>query len=274
MSNIQAATPVANIKNLLNNKGMQELFTNSLKENAGSFMTSIIDTYSSDDYLMQCDPKDVIMVALKAATLKLPINKELGFSYIVAYKDNKTKKFNPQMQIGYKGYIQLAMRTGQYKNLNANVIYEGMEIEEDYLTGEVKIKGKPKNNVVIGYFSYFKLLNGFEKINYMTKDEIIAHAKKFSKTYPNGAWKDNFDAMAMKTVTRLLISKYGPMSTDMQQAEMLEEDNIVREEITINANSKQLEAPTIIDTDDNIVEVVDPETGEVTTINIDEEAPF
>lgn len=249
-----ANTPVANMKNLLMNKGMQEMFKNALDKNADAFMASIIDVYSSDNYLTNCEPKEVAMVALKAATLKLPINKELGFAYIVAYKDNKLSKFVPQMQIGYKGYVQLAMRSGQYKNLNANVIYEGMEIEEDYLSGEIKIVGSKKSDNVIGYFCYFKLNNGFEKIKYMTKEEVVDHAKRFSKTYPNGAWKDHFDSMALKTVTRLLISKYGPMSTEMQKADMLEADYEVIEEIEENANARDL--PLIVDEETG--EVLDP----------------
>lgn len=265
---LKTATPVASMKNLLANKGMSEMFQNALRENANTFMASIIDVYSNDEYLMQCDQKDVVMVALKAATLKLPINKELGFAYIVAYKESKSGKFVPQLQIGYKGYIQMAMKTGQYRNLNSNIIYEGMEIEEDYLSGEIKITGRPTSGKAIGYFSYFKLLNGFEKIKYMTVEEVKVHAKRFSKKYPGGAWKDNFDAMAMKTVTRLLISKYGPMSTEMQQANMEDADAEVQEVISTTANSKPVE---VAGPDDEIL-TVDPETGEI----LEEEivAPF
>lgn len=269
MANIQRTnqnnTPVANMKNLLMNKGMQEMFKNALDKNADAFMASIIDVYSSDGYLINCDAKEVAMVALKAATLKLPINKELGFAYLVAYKDNNANKFVPQMQIGYKGYVQLAMRTGQYKNLNANIIYDGMEIEEDYLSGEIKITGSKKSDKIIGYFCYFKLNNGFEKIKYMTTAEIKKHAQTFSKTYPKGAWKDNFDSMALKTVTRLLISKYGPMSTEMQKMIMEEEDEELKATV-ISSNAAlpfEPEKETVI---------VDEETGEI--ISEDIQAPF
>ena len=270
MANEMATRPGNEMKKVLSNGGIKAMFTNVLAENANAFMASLIDVYSSDDYLAKCNPNDVAMVALKAATLKLPINKELGFSYIIAYKDNKSGKFVPQMQIGYKGYIQLAMRTGQYRNLNANVIYEGMTIEEDYLSREIKIAGKPTSNKVIGYFAFFKLLNGFEKINYMSTKDVTEHAKKFSKTYPNGAWKDNFDAMAMKTVTRLLISKYGPMSTEMQKAEMQDADAEMNETITLEANT----VPVQIAGDDDVI-TVDPETGEILDYSVDEvNVPF
>lgn len=269
MANIQKTnqnnTPVANMKNLLMNKGMQEMFKNALDKNADAFMASIIDVYSSDSYLINCDAKEVAMVALKAATLKLPINKELGFAYLVAYKDNNANKFVPQMQIGYKGYVQLAMRSGQYKNLNANIIYEGMEIEEDYLSGEIKIIGSKKSDKVIGYFCYFKLNNGFEKIKYMRVEEIRNHAKRFSKTYPKGAWRDNFDSMALKTVTRLLVSKYGPMSTEMQKLEMEEED-IELESRIIDNNAALPFTP------DEETIIVDEETGEIIEDEI--KAPF
>lgn len=265
-------TPVANMKNLLLNKGMQEMFRNALRENADAFMASIIDIYSSDSKLSECEPKDVAMEALKAATLKLPINKSLGLAYIVPYNKN-VKQGNqwikipqPQMQIGYKGYIQLAMRTGQYKNLNANVIYEGMEVEENYLTGEIKITGKPTSEKIIGYFCYFSLLNGFEKILYMTRKEVEDHAKKFSKTFnfDNSSWKTDFDAMALKTVIRLLISKYGPLSTELEKVIKDEEDEYLEAEVQSNANLEMIGG-----------HAVDTEAGEVVDEVVDEvKAPF
>lgn len=252
MTNIQKSnnkpTPVNDMKSLLSNRGMQELFINTLEDNANTFMASLIDVYSSDKYLAKCDPKDVAMEALKAATLKLPINKELGFAYLVAYKNE------PTMIIGYKGYIQLAMRTGQYQNLNSGIIYEGMEVKENILTGEVEIQGEKESNKAIGYFAYFKLINGFEKVLYMTKEEVIDHGQRFSPSYSYGGstWQTNFDSMALKTVTRKLISKYGPMSVEMEKAQMMDTDGEVRAEIDAGANKEMLG-----------VQIVDPETGEI-----------
>lgn len=245
MTNI---TPVQKLKSVLNAESVQEQFRNALKENASSFVASLIDLYASDKYLQECNPNQVVMEALKAATLKLPINKQLGFAYIVPYKKV------PQFQLGYKGYIQLAMRTGQYKYLNAGIVYEGMEVKKDILTGKVGISGEPKSDKAIGYFTYMELLNGFSKTLYMTKDEIINHAKKHSKSYgnKNGAWSTNFDEMAMKTTTRLLLSKYGILSTDMIAA--LTSDTAddteteVAKEIEENANKE------VIDVDYEVAE--------------------
>ena len=245
MTNI---TPVQKLKSVLNAESVQEQFRNALKENASSFVASLIELYASDKYLQECNPNQVVMEALKAATLKLPINKQLGFAYIVPYKKV------PQFQLGYKGYIQLAMRTGQYKYLNAGIVYEGMEVKKDILTGKVEISGEPKSDKAIGYFTYMELLNGFSKTLYMTKDEIINHAKKHSKSYgnKNGAWSTNFDEMAMKTTTRLLLSKYGILSTDMIAA--LTSDTAddteteVAKEIEENANKE------VIDVDYEVAE--------------------
>ncbi len=245
MTNI---TPVQKLKSVLNAESVQEQFRNALKENASSFVASLIDLYASDKYLQECNPNQVVMEALKAATLKLPINKQLGFAYIVPYKKV------PQFQLGYKGYIQLAMRTGQYKYLNAGIVYEGMEVKKDILTGKVEISGEPKSDKAIGYFTYMELLNGFSKTLYMTKDEIINHAKKHSKSYgnKNGAWSTYFDEMAMKTTTRLLLSKYGILSTDMIAA--LTSDTAddteteVAKEIEENANKE------VIDVDYEVAE--------------------
>ena len=203
------------LKNVLSADSVKKQFENSLKENAGSFIASIIDLYGSDAYLQQCDPNQVVMECLKAATLKLPINKQLGFAYIVPYRKNGVQ--TPQFQLGYKGYVQLAMRTGQYKHLNPGIVYEGVNVNRDLLTGQVSFTGEPTSDKAIGYFTYMELVNGFSKVLYMTKDEIIAHAKKYSKSYNNKSseWKTDFDSMALKTTTRLLLSKYGILSVDM-----------------------------------------------------------
>ncbi len=211
-------SPMDKLKNVLNTNSVKAQFQNALKENAGAFIASIIDLYGSDKYLQECDPNLVIMEALKAATLKLPINKQLGFAYIVPYKSKGVAI--PQFQLGYKGYIQLAMRTGQYRFLNAGVIFEGVKVNRNILTGEIAFSGEPDSEKAQGYFAYMELMNGFSKTVYMTHTEIIRHAQRYSKSYnsANSAWKSNFDEMAMKTVTRMLLSKYGILSTDMISA--------------------------------------------------------
>ena len=119
--------------------------------------------------------------------------------------------------MGYKGYIQLAMRTVQYKTINAAVVYEGQIEDIDFVTGEI-IRGKKKSDKVVGYVAYFELINGFSKTIYMTTEDMLRHAQTFSKSFSRSSsvWKTNFDAMGLKTVIKQLISKYGIMSIDMQ----------------------------------------------------------
>lgn len=240
MSNQLAVAKIDKLKKVLKAPSVQEQFQNSLKENAGAFTASIIDLYNNDTYLQKCDPNKVVMEALKAATLKLPINKQLGFAYIVPYK--RKGKQVPEFQLGYKGYIQLAMRTGQYKYLNVGIIYEGMHVVENILTGEIDITGEKEGDGVKGYFSYMELMNGFSKTIHMTKKEVQAHGKEYSPSYSysSSAWKTNFDAMAQKTVLRKLLSKFGIMSTEMVSAFSSEssfsDESEVQEEIDNEAN--------------------------------------
>ena len=220
------AKPIERLKNILAAESVQEQFKSVLKENAGAFVASIIDLYNTDRTLQMCEPKNVVMEALKAASLKLPINKQLGFAWIVPYRDRKTGQYIPTFQLGYKGYIQLCMRTGAYKYINADVVYEGELVKQDKLTGEIEIDPtQRKSDKKIGYFAFIETLNGFRKTLYMSMDEITKHAKQFSKSYgnENSVWATDFDSMALKTCLRLLLSKYGIMSVEMQKAYI--EDN-------------------------------------------------
>lgn len=212
--------PIDRLKAIISAESVQEQFRNALKENAGAFVASIIDLYNSDPYLQACDPKKVVAEALKAASLKLPINKQLGFAWIVPYKD-KTGEYIPTFQLGYKGYVQLALRTGAYRYINADVVYEGELVKRDRLTGEIEIDpDASKSDKVVGYFAFLETLNGFRKTVYMTVDEVRRHAERFSKSYknPSSPWHTDFDAMALKTCLRKLISHYGIMSVELQRA--------------------------------------------------------
>lgn len=232
--NNKPARPAEKIKAIIKAPSVEEQFKNVLKDNAEAFTASIIDIYSGDKYIQECPPKEVVMEALKAATLKLPINKGLGFAYIVPYKGR------PQMQIGYKGYIQLAMRTGQYRVINADVVYEGELESVNKLTGEIVFEGKKKSDKVVGYFAHIELLNGFSKTLYMTKEDVEAHAKRFSASYSykDSAWKTDFDAMAKKTVIRGLLSHYGYLSVEMIGA--VEADTEPEKETREKVGSKEL----------------------------------
>jgi len=243
---VNQLTPVQRLKNALNAESVQEQFRNALADSAPLFIASLIDVYGSDRTLQECEPGAVIMEALKAATLRLPINKNLGFAYIVPYR-NKGKA-EPQMQIGYKGLIQLAMRTGEYRYLNADVVYEGELKSYDKLTGHLDLSGERKGDKVVGYFAYLQLLNGFSKAVYWTKDQVIEHAKRFSKSYSSqfSPWQTDFDAMALKTVLRNLITKWGIMSVEMVQAVDRDIEADAQREINEFANSEELD---IVDVD-------------------------
>ena len=230
------------LKKVLNNESIKKNFETILAENAGAFMSSIIELYQSDTGLQKCDANAVVLEALKAATLKLPINKALGFAYIVPYGSV------PTFQLGYKGYIQLAQRSGQYKYINADIVYEGEIVKYDRVTGMLEITGEPKSETAIGYFAYFQLMNGFEKAVYWTKDHIVKHAKRYSKQYgnKNGSWQTNFDAMALKTVIRNIISKYGIMSVEFANAIANESvDDKIEGEFVENANTQEVKLPEV-----------------------------
>ncbi len=256
MANI---TPVDRLKTVLNAQSVQDQFKNALKEGASLFTTSIIDLYNSDNNLQKCSPQEVIVECLKAATLKLPINKNLGFAYVIPY--NKSKKINgawvkeahPQFQLGYRGYIQLAMRAGCYKYLNNGIIFDGMSIEEDFLTGSIVIAGHKKSDEVIGYFAYMEMTNGFKKPLYWSKERVLEHAKKYSKSWiakdqgfdDKSAWATNFDEMALKTLIRYLLSHFGIMSVEMIGALSVDNgddvDKTVTNEIDTNANNETID---------------------------------
>ncbi|TCP18101.1 recombination protein RecT [Nicoletella semolina] len=182
--------------------------------------------------LKNADPQSVFNAACMAATLNLPIQNGLGFAYIVPYQNKKEKKTEAQFQLGYKGLIQLAQRSGQFKRLVAVPVYEKQLIAEDPINGfEFDWKQKPENGEKpIGYYAYFKLLNDFTAELYMTTHEVDEHAQRYSQTYrtyldkkskgqwASSVWADNFEAMALKTVMKLLLSKQAPLSVEMQQA--------------------------------------------------------
>lgn len=243
---VPAVKRVDVLKSMLSAPSVVEQFQNALAKNAPTFIASVIDLYNGDSKLQLCEPKQVVMEALKAAVLHLPINKSLGFAYIIPFQNSKKddkggwiKVYEPVFQMGYKGFIQLAMRTGQYRTLNADVVYEGELRKVNKLTGEISFDGEKKSDKVIGYFCYFELLNGFSKTLYMTVEQMAAHAKRYSKglkaettvesllnlanlpVLPDSktvGWMGNFHGMGIKTVLRNLLGKYGYLSVEMQQA--------------------------------------------------------
>ena len=248
------------IKNFLNSEVVQQKFAEMIGKNAASFTTSVLQVVNSNDLLKNADPQTVCSAAMMAATLNLPINNNLGFAYIVPFKNNKTNTIEAQFQIGYKGFIQLAQRTGQFSRIATSPVYEGQLISENPLLGyefdwSVKPNGEP-----IGYVAFFKLLNGFTAELYMSKEEVMKHANKYSQSAKKGfgVWKDNFDAMAQKTVIKLLLSKQAPLSIDMPLTKAIQADQsvIVNGEYHYMENEAQSRQGQLAVTDEQMPQIL------------------
>jgi recombination protein RecT len=220
------------IKGYFAKDGVQKKFQELLGKKSTGFITSVMQVVNSNNLLSVATPESVYNSAAMAATLDLPINNNLGFAWIVPYKENKKdaqgnwiSKSVAQFQMGWKGYVQLAQRTGQYKAINVIEVYENQFKTYDRLTEELdadfKLVGKGS---IVGYVAYFKLINGFEKTSYWSIEEVNAHGAKFSKTFSSasGVWKENFNAMAKKTVLKNTLSKWGILSIEMQQATIVD----------------------------------------------------
>lgn len=275
-NNIVAQKEAKTVKGMLETPAFKKKFEEMLGKKAAGFISSIIAVTNSSNYLMKADPATVIGAAAQAAMLDLPINQSLGFAYIVPYKGAA------QFQLGYKGYIQLAQRSGQYADIGAKTVYEGELEYENRLLDKFRF-GERTSDKVIGYLAYFRLTNGFEKMLYMTIDEAQAHAKKYSQNYKGGTDKwglADFNVMAEKTVLKRLLSKYGPLSIEsIQMSQALANDGGVISmnndgDFDVNFSGETIDAETETEEptdepaenrDTYIVggEVIDAETGEV-----------
>lgn len=203
-------------KSLFGQQNVKAKFEELLGKKAQGFITSVLQIVASNSLLAKAEPHSIFHAAATAATLDLPINQNLGFAYIIPY--NSKDGCKAQFQIGYKGFIQLAQRSGQFHRISATPIFAGQLKSENPLTGyefdfSVKASGDP-----IGYASYFRLLNGFEATLYMTVEQVKQHGIKYSKSFNSGVWKTDFNAMATKTVIKLLLSRFAPLSIEMQKA--------------------------------------------------------
>lgn len=232
----------------------QDSVKNKFKELMGKrsaqFITSVLQVVSQNDLLSKADPISVFNAAATAATLNLPINQNLGFAYIVPYKGKA------QFQMGYKGFIQLAQRSGLFQKISDAPIYKGQLKSENPLSGyefdfTVRPDGQP-----IGYAAYFKLMNGFEATLYMTMEDVQRHAKRYSKTFSSGPWQTDFDAMARKTVLKLLLTKYAPLSIEMQQAIKVDQA-IINDSDGNNVTYIDNEAETIDPVKDRLIRMIE-----------------
>lgn len=211
MANIQTTT----LKSLLSQDNVKAKFQEILKDKANGFTANLAVMVNNSAALSKCDPTSIISAAVVSASLDLPLDPNLGFAYVIPYGDKA------QFQIGYKGILQLAMRSGQYKTISVTEIYEGELVSENRLTGQYEFDfTAKKSDKVIGFAAYFSLLNGFEKTVYWAVEQVEGHGKRFSQTYKKGygLWKDDFLSMGKKTVLKSLLSKWGILSIEMQKA--------------------------------------------------------
>lgn len=233
MNNSQITTKKS-FAQLLDSEGVKNRIQSVLKEKSTQFVTSALSLVNSDEKLQSCEPSSIFNACLVSSSLDLPINNNLGFAYIIPYND-RNRGMIAQFQIGYKGIKQLALRTGLFKTIHATEVREGEIKYFNRLSGEIEFEwiedeAEREKREVIGYVSYFELLNGFKSTFYMTKANVDKHAKKYSQTFKKGfgVWKDDFDSMALKTVTKLNLSKNAPLSVEMQKA-IIADQAIVKE---------------------------------------------
>jgi len=229
MADTQNQLPVVRVKSLLANLDVKKRFEEMLGKKAALFMASIVNAVSTNAKLQACDSNSIMSAAFVAASFDLPIDSNLGFSAIIPYSGKA------QFQMMYKGIVQLAIRSAQYKHIQASEVYQDELLSYNPITGIAKFvevfpadsqRNRGEKEKICGYFSWFELINGFSQQLYMTVEEIENHAKQYSKAYgydskekkQTSNWSTNFHAMARKTVIKLLLSKWGILSIDMQRA--------------------------------------------------------
>ncbi|ENX26962.1 hypothetical protein F891_00680 [Acinetobacter sp. CIP 101966] len=219
------------IKAYVSDAKIRQKFEEVLGKKTQGFLASVMQV-ANQPQLKGAVPATVINAAMMAATLDLPINNNLGFAYIVPYKrkfkdaqGKWSESLEAQFQMGYKGFIQLAQRSGQFARIAATPVYEGQLISANPLLGYEFDWTIPNQGEAIGYVAFFKLLNGFTAELYMSTADVKKHAGKYSQSfkYGSGVWKDNFESMALKTVTKLLLSKQAPLSIEMQTAQLADQ---------------------------------------------------
>lgn len=220
----QTAPQPQTLSALIKSTAVKERFAKVLKAKGDSFLASVLTTVNNSALLQKAEPTTVLSAAMVAATLDLPIVSSLGFAALVPFRDGKTGTCVCQFQIMARGLVQLALRTGQYRKIEVEAVHTGEIKSRNRFTGEIEF-GEATDNNVVGYLGFFELCNGFRKFLYMSNEEISEHAQKYSQTAKRGygLWVDNFDAMAKKTVLKLLIAKWGPLTVEMKTVLLLDQ---------------------------------------------------
>ena len=273
-------------KQFFNSPAVKQKFSEVVNGNGQQFVASLLSVVTNNNLLAKATNESIMTAAMKAAVLNLPIEPSLGYAYIVPYKNQA------QFQIGYKGLIRLAQRSGQVTRLNAGEVYESQYKGFNPLTEdlEVDMTAIPKEKEkVVGYFAFMRLVNGFEKTVFWTKERVQAHGKKYSQSFSSkySPWQSDFDAMARKTVLKHMLSTYAPLSTELQEAIVAdnedsklseaketkditpqEPENLsdllgAPEEAKETKDVTPIEDDTLNPTTDKVPDFVDPETGEI-----------
>ena len=193
----------------------QEYLMQVLGTKKSEFVANLISVVSGNEALQRCEPMSLIFTAMKATALNLPIEPSLGKAAIIPFNDTKAGVVKAQFQVMRDGWVELLQRSGQVQFIANEPVHEGELVKKNKFTGEYVFDESARtSDKIIGYMAYIRLNNGFEKTVYWTVEEINAHAKRYSQTFKAGfgVWKDNYDAMALKTVLKHLIKKYVPTS--------------------------------------------------------------
>ena len=237
------------LKSLLDSDNVKARFIDVLGKQANTYMSSIMSAVNSSNQLKIAEPMSIVQSGMMAATLNLPVNQNLGFAYMVPYKQNYKdadgkwqNKMVCQFQIGYKGLIQLAQRSGQFRTINASDVREGEIKSINRLTGDIVFEWLDKDREkakIIGFVGFFELLNGFSKSMYMSVEDLKKHGMKYSQSYKSESsrasslWETAFETMSIKTVLKLLISKYAPLSIEMQRA-IISDQGVIKDSETLD----------------------------------------
>lgn len=260
-------------------------------KNRDMFVSTLLEVFTQDGKLRQCDPRYVVAEALKSVTLGLPLNRQLGLAYLVPFNEavkdadgNKVyevdqygnmkrysngapmvkRRMMPHIVIGYKGYIQMALRTRMYRTINNDVVCEGMLRSSNFLTGSYDFSGEKISDKPVGYFAYIELTSGFAKTIYMTVDQMCHYAKLYGNGIPSNVseedlkraallrnatgmgWMGDFESMALKTVLRRVLDTYGIITPEMSSAFSADGDFSYPNADEVNA---QIEGKTVISLD-------------------------
>lgn len=245
-----ANSNVVALRGYFNNETCMNNLRAMLGQKAQGFATSVLSVVNNNRLLQNADPASVYSSAMVAASLDLPINPNLGFAAIVPYGKQA------QFQIMTRGLVQLAIRSGQYSKICNAVVHKGELVKYDPFRDEYEFDAsKKESDEVIGFMAYFKTIGGFEKFFYMTKEEALAHGKRYSKSFNSGVWNTDPEAMCLKTVLKLLLSKYGILSIEMQRAIRFDQ-GVVKNDFTKIDNIEEIDVADV-EYIDNAVNGVD-----------------